>query len=144
MDASGSPALPLALDGDRVVIPRPSLRRERAQRFSVLLDVFTAVTIGIVLLARIVFTSRLRGLRRAEIDGRGIFVRSSPFHSFRLEWSDVARVEIDSGTATFTRADGGTHSLALQRFRDGTRIGERLSEAVACWRPEAAGRVPAP
>ncbi len=219
MDTSGSPALPRASDADRVVIPLPSLGRERALRFSVLVDAVTAVTLGIagwhsfteghpalgcasiaaavfmvvaavrelrgthghggfhawadvaaltmtlveawhkhaegrnprtsvvlaiVLLARLVFTTRLRGLRRAEIDAHGIFVRSSPFRSFRLAWSDVARVEIDAASATFTRVDGGTHSLALRRLRDGTRIGERLSEAVARLRPDAAAPALAP
>lgn len=224
MDATGSPSLPSASAGDRVVIPLPSLGRERAQRYSLLVDVVTAVTLSlagwhsfaeghaalacasvaaalfmvvaavrelrgkhghhdgfhdgfhagadvaalsmtlveawhkhaagrnprtsivlaIVLLARMVFTTRFRGLRRAEIDGRGIFVRSSPFRSFRLDWNDVARVEIDSTTATFTRADGGEHRLALRRLRDGARVGEHLREAVARWRPESASQVPAP
>ncbi|MCY2961100.1 MAG: hypothetical protein NTY35_13145 [Planctomycetota bacterium] len=211
---------PAAVAGaDRTVIPLPSLRRERAQRASLLLDVVTAVVLGmagwdslhaghvaigwasigaglsmvaaaihelrrshtsrgfhayaevaaigmalveawhkhaggkfpgassalaLVLTLRLVFADRLRGLRRSEFDGRGVFVRTSPFRSFRLDWKDVARVDFEAGSVTFTTVGGTTHRVVLALIRDGARVGEEMRAAVSLWRPEPVQLDPAP
>jgi hypothetical protein len=84
---------------------------------------------GIVTILRGVFAERFPRLRRVELSEDGLFARTNRFHSMRLQWGDLVRIERSTSTLTFLFGKK-TSKLRLRQVENGADVMEKILEAA--------------
>jgi hypothetical protein len=87
---------------------------------------------GVVTLGLGVFHGRLKAIQRrrryVKVDENGLEYRASRFRRLRLQWAELASVDVTGNKAVFVRSDGRRHAFRLNLLANHDEVRKGIAE----------------